>query len=64
MVEIKDRIGLSFEDAAELVSVSAPTLRQWARRPDADFAVKIGGRSIISRVKLEAWLARQAENAC
>lgn len=64
MVEIKDRIGLSFEDAAELVSVSAPTLRQWARRPDADFAVKIGGRSIISRIKLEEWLARRAEDGC
>ena len=64
MVEIKDRISLSFEDAAELVSISAPTLRQWARRPDADFAVKIGGRSIISRIKLEEWLARQAEKAC
>ena len=57
-----DKIALSVAEAAELLGVSPPTVYKLIRR--ADFpAFKVGTRTLISRSKLEEWVAAQAGGA-
>ena len=55
-----EKIALNVTDAAEMLGVSRPTVYQLCRR--ADFpAARVGGRVLIPRDKLKAWLEAQAE---
>ncbi len=53
------KIALSASEAAELISVSKSKMYEILRQDDCDFAFMIGGRRLISRTKLEAWIERQ-----
>ena len=56
---VTEKIALSVAETAELLGVSPPTVYKLMRR--ADFpAFKIGTRTLISRSKLEKWVADQA----
>lgn len=56
-----DRITLSAAEAATLLGISKTKLYEIMRREDCDFAFMLGGRRLISRTKLEAWVERQTE---
>ena len=58
-----DCIALSVPEAAELIDVSKTTMYQLIKRDDCDFAFMLGGRRLINRSKLEAWIDRQTEAA-
>ena len=54
-----ERIAVNAAEAAELLGISVPVLRQLTRR--ADFpAVKLGRRWVISVAGLQRWLDEQA----
>ncbi len=56
-----DKLALSVTEAAALLGVSRPTMYSLIRR--ADFpAFKVGTRTLISKVGLEAWVAQQVGN--
>lgn len=57
-----DKIALSVAEAAELLGVSPPTVYKLIRRTDFP-AFKVGTRTLISRSKLEEWVAAQAGGA-
>lgn len=55
-----DKIALNVTEAAEALGVSRPTVYQLCRR--ADFpAARVGGRVLIPKSKLQAWLEKQTE---
>lgn len=58
---MNERIALSVPEAAALIGVSKTTFYEIMKRADVDFAVQIGGRKLVSRSRLEAWIDRQAE---
>ena len=55
------KIALSVKDAAALIGVSVTKMYDIMHSEDADFAARIGGRILISRIKLEEWIAKKAE---
>ena len=59
---MNDRITLSLEEAAHALGVSKAKMYEIMKRPDCDFTFKLGGRRLINRSKLEAWIDRQTEN--
>ncbi len=56
-----EKIALSVKDAAALIGVSKSKMYEIMRREDADFALRLGGRILISRPRLESWIDRMAE---
>ena len=58
---MNDRIALSAAEAATLIGVSKTKMYELMKREDCDFAFLLGGRRLVSRSKLEAWIERQAE---
>ena len=56
-----DRITLSAAEAAETLGISKTKMYELMKRSDADFAFMLGGRRLINRSKLEAWIDRQTE---
>ncbi len=56
-----EKIALSVKDAAALIGVSKSKMYEIMRRQDADFALRLGGRILISRPRLENWIDRMAE---
>ena len=61
MKMIDERIALSVPEAAALIGVSKTTMYQIMKRNDVDFALQLGGRRLVSRSKLSAWIDRQTE---
>ena len=61
--QASDKIALSATEAAELISVSKTKMYEIMKQDDCDFAFVLGGRRLISRTKLEAWIERQATKA-
>lgn len=57
------KIALNVTEAAELLSVSRPTMYEIIRRDDFDAAFRIGSRTLIHREKLSAWAAAQTEKS-
>jgi len=55
---IADKIALSVSEAAELLSVSKPTLYQLIKT-DGFPAFYIGKRTLVSRRGLEDWVSKQ-----
>ena len=58
-----EKIALSVPEAAEMIGISKTKMYELIKRSDCDFSVMLGGRRLISRAKLEAWLDRQTERA-
>ena len=58
-----EKIALSVTDAAALIGVSKSTMYEIVKSESCDFAFMLGGRRLISRAKLEAWIERQTEKA-
>lgn len=58
---ISEKIALSVPEAAALIGVSKTKMYELLKRSDCDFSVVLGGRRLISRAKLEAWIDRQTE---
>jgi len=55
------RIALSATEAAALIGISKSKMYEIIKSDDCDFAFTLGGRRLISRAKLEAWIDRQTE---
>lgn len=58
---VNDRIALSVTEAADLIGISKSKMYELIKRADCDFAFMLGGRWLVSRSKLEAWIDRQTE---
>ena len=57
-MDSKEKLAISVPEAAELLGISKPTAYILVRR--ADFpAFKVGGRTLVSRTGLEAWVRKQ-----
>lgn len=56
-----ERITLSASEAAAILGISKTKMYELMKREDCDFAFMLGGRRLISRSRLEAWIERQAE---
>lgn len=57
---MKTGIALSVQEAADLIGVCKTTMYEIIKREDCDFAFMLGGRRLISRARLEAWIDAQA----
>lgn len=60
---MNEKIALSVPEAAALIGVSKSKMYEIMRRDDCDFSFMLGGRRLISKAKLEAWIDRQTEKA-
>ena len=58
-----DRIALSVAEAATLIGISKTKMYEIINREDCDFSFLLGGRRLVSKSKLEAWIDRQTEKA-
>lgn len=58
-IEISEKIALTVQETAELLSVSVPTVYKLVRREDFP-ALKIGGRTLVSRDRLVDWVNMQS----
>ena len=56
-----EKIALSATEAANLIGISKSKMYELIKSEDCDFAFMLGGRRLISRSKLEAWVERQTE---
>lgn len=55
-----EKITISVHEAADLLSVSTTKMYGLMKETDADFVVTLGGRQLIRKAKLEAWVDRRA----
>lgn len=56
----QEKLALSAAEAAQVLSVSKPTVYQLCKK--ADFpAFRIGGRLVVSAAGLASWVERQTE---
>lgn len=60
---MEGKIALSVPDAAALIGVSKSKMYEIINRDDCDFAFMLGGRRLVSRARLEAWIDRQSDKA-
>ena len=58
-----ERIALSASEAADMIGISKSKMYELIKSEDCDFAFMLGGRRLINRSKLEAWIDRQTEGA-
>ncbi len=58
---MSEKIALSVPEAAAMIGVSKTKLYEIMRQDDCDFVLQLGGRRLVSRSRLEAWIDRQAE---
>lgn len=58
-IEISEKIALTVQETAELLSVSVPTVYKLVKREDFP-ALKIGGRTLVSRDRLIDWVNTQS----
>lgn len=57
---MNERIALSVPEAAALIGISKSKMYELMKREDADFSLQLGGRRLVSRERLEAWIEKQA----
>ena len=57
-----NKLALSVSEAADILSISRPTVYELMRRKDFP-AFKLGKRTLISRAGLEAWIEAQVEQS-
>lgn len=58
---LSERISLGVSDAAALLGVSERLVYEWLEKYRDFPAVKLGGRLLISRAKLETWFENRIE---
>ena len=58
---MSDRITLSAAEAAEALGISKTKMYELMKRSDCDFALMLGGRRLINRSRLEAWIDRHTD---
>ena len=58
-----EKLALSAAEAAQLIGVSKPTVYLLCKREDFP-SFYVGGRLLISRRGLEAWIEQQAKAVC
>ena len=58
-----EKLALSAAEAAQLIGVSKPTVYLLCKRDDFP-SFYVGGRLLISRRGLEAWIEQQAKAVC
>ncbi len=56
----KEKIALSVSEAAEMLGISRPSLYRLTHRDDFP-VMRIGGRTLIHKQRLEEWAAAQIE---
>ena len=56
-----DRLTLSAAEAAAILGISKTKMYEVLKRSDCDFSFMLGGRRLVNRSKLEAWIDRQTE---
>lgn len=61
--EAKRKIAVSVSEAAELCSVSRPTMYEILNRADCKASFKLGTRHLVYVDALKDWVSRQAEEA-
>lgn len=54
-----EKLAISVSKMAEIMDVSRPTAYRILEQPDFDAAFRVGGRVLISRERLAAWIDRQ-----
>ena len=62
-IKAVDKIAVSVAEAAELLSLSPPTVYELMRRDDFP-AFKLGKRTLVSRQGLEKWVQNQLSQGC
>lgn len=55
----ENKLAVSISEAAELLSVSRPTIYRLLHQTDFPVAFKVGGRTLISVESLQAWVKSQ-----
>ena len=58
---VNEKIAISVPEAAALIGVSKTKMYEIIKQADCDFMFMLGGRRLITRTKLEAWIERQTE---
>ena len=58
---MSDRITLSATEAAKALGISKSKMYELMKRSDCDFSLMLGGRRLINRSRLEAWIDRQTD---
>ena len=61
VIQMSDRITLSAAEAAETLGISKTKMYELMKRSDCDFSLMLGGRRLINRSRLEAWIDRQTD---
>lgn len=59
---LSEKIALSVKETAVMLSVSEHTVYDLLHREDFP-AMKIGGRTLVSRSRLEEWVNKQTDNS-
>lgn len=59
----ENKMALSVAEVAALLGVSRPTVYNLVHT-DGFPAFKVGGRTLVSKAKLEEWVASRAEGRC
>ena len=58
-----NKLAVSVAEMAEMLSISRPTAYEIIRRDDFSGAFKVGSRTLVSVAAIEAWIAKQTEEA-
>lgn len=60
-VAIKDKLNLTFEEAAEYSNIGINKLRELVNQPRCSFVIYIGRKRLIKRRKFEEFIESQIE---
>lgn len=61
IVEIKDKINLTIEEAAAYSNIGINRIDEMARRPNCPFVLYVGRKKLIKRKEFENYLSRVIE---
>lgn len=60
-MELKDKVCLTIEEAAEYSNIGQSKLYDVIKRPMCSFVLKVGNKNLIKRKSFERWLENQTE---
>lgn len=58
-IDTKDKITVTVTEAAELLSISRPTMYEILEREDCNFSFRVGTKRLISMKALQEWADNQ-----
>lgn len=61
VVEIKDKLNLTIDEAAEYSNIGTRKLHELARMPNCPFVLYIGKRKLIKRKEFEKYIEKAVE---